>query len=253
MWLPTLWLALALAIVVVLGAWEWAALVGVSNRGKRLVFSVVTAVIVAALAAQLPALRGLMWVYAAALVWWVFALVAIVKYQNGGALWWPHGPAALVLGWLVVLPPWLGIVALHSDPRYGPGWVLLLLCVIWVADIGAYFCGRKFGRHRLASRVSPGKTIEGILGALVVGALSGVAGVLWLSWEPLWLVTIVVLATVLMSVLGDLAESVMKRQAGVKDSGALLPGHGGVLDRIDSLTAAVPFFMVFAHALRSPV
>ncbi|MEM7250771.1 MAG: phosphatidate cytidylyltransferase [Pseudomonadota bacterium] len=251
LWLPSIWLAGLLGLVVLLGAWEWAHLCGLNEPMQRGAFVLATLVLLVGLgwgglAATWSA--ALFWV---ALLWWAFALGAIIWFQAGGELVWPRGGWALGLGWVIVIPPWLGIWALHQDPTFGPGWVLCLLCVVWVADIGAYFCGRRFGRRKLASRVSPGKTVEGIVGALLIGSVLAFVGIATLGWQPLWLVLVVVLATVLMSVLGDLAESMMKRQAGVKDSGSLLPGHGGVLDRIDSLTAAVPFFVLCASAIRS--
>ncbi|MCH9673304.1 MAG: phosphatidate cytidylyltransferase [Gammaproteobacteria bacterium] len=250
-WLPTSVLAVILGAVVLLGAWEWAILAGFDAKPIRVAWVALTAAVMALVAWKLNSPSLVNMLLGAALLWWAFALVAIALYQSGRALIWPRGALALMLGWLIIIPPWLGIVILHRSELYGPGWVLCLLTIVWVADIGAYFCGRRFGKRKLASRVSPGKTVEGILGALVVGCALGLVGILGLDWGPIWLVCVLVALTVLMSVLGDLAESVMKRQAGVKDSGSILPGHGGVLDRIDSLTAAVPFFVIFAHYLRS--
>ncbi|MDX1433429.1 MAG: phosphatidate cytidylyltransferase [Gammaproteobacteria bacterium] len=130
-----------------------------------------------------------------------------------------------------------------------PALVLFLLVLVWCADSAAFFVGRRYGRRRLASRVSPGKSVEGVLGAMLAGALlAGAAAPLGGVPAPLPFVALSVL-TVITSVLGDLTESAFKRRAGVKDSGSLIPGHGGVLDRIDSLTAAAPLFVLGYHWL----
>ena len=145
-----------------------------------------------------------------------------------------------------MLSTWLALVVLHSRPDQGPHWVLYLLVLVWVADSGAFFAGRQFGRTRLAPKVSPGKTWEGVLGGLTACALFafGYAHYLELQGAVLTGFVLVSLVTVLFSVAGDLLESLLKRQRGVKDSGTLIPGHGGILDRIDSLFAAAPVFLL---------
>jgi len=121
----------------------------------------------------------------------------------------------------------------------GAQWVLFALVLVWVADIGAYFCGRRFGRVRLAPQVSPAKTWEGVFGAMLLSALVAIAGALWFHL-PLGTFLALCLGVVGFSIIGDLTESLLKRYAGVKDSGTLFPGHGGVMDRIDSITGAAP-------------
>jgi phosphatidate cytidylyltransferase len=184
-------------------------------------------------------------IFALALVWWCFALGWVVRFQRGVEV----KPlrtrfAQAATGCVVVLPPWVALVCLHRLETAGPSLVLFLLALIWAADSGAYLAGRYLGASRLASRVSPGKSWAGVVGGLVcVAVLAVVAGQL-LGFASAHTVVFVLLSLVtgLVSILGDLVESLFKRLAGVKDSGAMLPGHGGVLDRIDSLTSAAPFF-----------
>jgi phosphatidate cytidylyltransferase len=142
-------------------------------------------------------------------------------------------------------------MGLRSLPEFGAGYVLFLLIMIAAADTGAYFSGRLWGRHKLAPQISPGKTWEGVLGAIAATLVIALSGALWFQVEPLyWMMFVgICLLTVLFSIIGDLFESMIKRQKGVKDSGNLLPGHGGVLDRIDSLTAAAPLFLLGLQTL----
>ena len=183
------------------------------------------------------------WQSLAGVVLWVLITIGLCFYRHHGN--WPLLARVLLLGvsldllWICVH----GLVFLQAT--YGGEILLYLLSLVWVADIGAYFSGRRFGRHKLAPAISPGKTREGVIGGLM-------ANLLWmlliyqfsLGWGLALLPFLIIgLATSLISVVGDLFESVLKREAGVKDSGKLLPGHGGVLDRVDSVIAAAPIFI----------
>lgn len=157
---------------------------------------------------------------------------------------------AFITGLLVLIPAWTGLVWIHQLDR-GPYLVLSLLILIWIADSSAYFAGRRWGRHKLAPAVSPGKTREGAYGALAGGLCWGVTLAFWYAPTGGLGIGLVLLClvTVLASIIGDLYESLIKRERGLKDSGALLPGHGGILDRIDSLTAAAPVFALGLYVL----
>ena len=183
------------------------------------------------------------WQSLAGLVLWILISFGLLAYRYNGS--WPLLPRVLMLGigldllWICVH----GLVYLHDV--YGGGMLLYLFSLVWIADIGAYFSGRKFGKHKLAPAISPGKTWEGLIGGLLAN-LAWIIVVYQLSsgWGlGLSQFLLISLATSLISVVGDLFESILKREAGVKDSGKLLPGHGGMLDRVDSVIAAAPIFV----------
>ncbi len=242
--LPTEYFAALLAVVMLAAAWEWTILAGWLSPPARFAYMALFALAMLGGGWLAGSPEGLSAVLGVALVWWSVALVLVGHYQRRGDL--APGPRWLrgLVGCLVLIPAWAALVSLHGRTTYGVYLVLTLFVLIWSADIAAFFAGRRWGRRRLASRVSPGQSWEGVMGALLaVFAVALAAGIpLGYSRAGLGLFLLLCLGTALISVLGDLTESVFKRQAGVKDSGHLLPGHGGVLDRIDSLTAAAPLF-----------
>lgn len=244
--LPTSYFALAIFVITLLAAIELAALGGlrgsVAVSGYVLLQGVVLAL---ALVYQIAEDQSLVWVINIVAAWWVLVLLVLLsgrwKIREKTGL----RPLVLASGIVLLSSSGTALVILHGHLPHGPKILMFSLMLIWVADTGAYFAGKQWGKHKLAPTVSPGKTIEGVGGALAGGALCALA-LYQFDWLPgISLVQLVVLcmATVLISVAGDLWESVLKRQRGVKDSGKLLPGHGGVLDRIDSQLAAAPFFL----------
>lgn len=231
-------------LIAAAGAYEWAGLSGLNGRWSRVAYLAVL-VLLALLTWQFPGRwTTVLWV---GVGFWVLAAVAVLAYPRGGH-WAVHpafaAPAGLVVAWAA----WLGLVVIREQPG-GATWVLWLLLLVWSADIGAYFAGRRFGRRKLAPLVSPGKTWEGLLGGVLMSQVIALAMLAPMgALSPWWPPVIVLLVAV--SVFGDLFESVLKRKRGVKDSGSLLPGHGGMLDRIDSVVAVLP---VFALVLSSAV
>ncbi len=228
-------LLILLAAVVALGGWEWARLAGLRGGGAW-----AYGLLLGGAAFFLePWLRPVSAVFLALVcLWWAYALHLVWRYERGAP---PHSNAAKrVMGPWVLIPAALALDWLHrADPRL----VLYLMILIWIADSAAYFVGRALGRHKLAPRTSPGKSWEGAAGGLAGATLWAWGGALvFLPGADPWPFVAVSLVVVLVSILGDLLESLMKREAGVKDSSQLLPGHGGILDRIDSLTAAAPWF-----------
>ena len=230
--------ALAGALVLV-GAWEWTALMKVENLPGRVAFVALVAagVVTAALPQAAP------WhvpLYGLATGFWLIALRMVTGFPDSSR-YWSKGIVLLPMGLLLLIPAWSGLVDLHQA---SPWWLMYLFLLVWGADTGAYFAGRALGKNKLAPAVSPGKTIEGMIGGLLLTMIIMTAVGFYRELTPLRFAAFAGLSllTVLASVLGDLLESMVKRQAGVKDSGNIFPGHGGALDRIDSLTAAAPVF-----------
>jgi len=250
--LPTRYFALLIAAVVFVAAWEWGRLVRLPNPAWA-VFMLVFVALIAWVVAEKFSPAATRVISAAAMIWWAAAALWIMRFRSeeAGMLSPWRG---MVAGWLVLAPAFLSLCALHAEAAHGPGRVLFLLVLIWAADSGAYFVGRRFGRHKLAPRVSPGKSWEGFVGGMSAAALVAVAGGRWLGLSGeamLWFVPLC-LAVAMFSVVGDLLESLFKRTAGVKDSGRFLPGHGGALDRIDSITAAAPAFYLGLSLIEWP-
>jgi phosphatidate cytidylyltransferase len=246
-WLPDPGWNGFVSVIIGLAAWEWGGLAGFRPRSRAGFGALSALLLFAASSALFHSEAGmahgspiLLSIYGLAAVFWlvVVPLWLVRKWRLKG------GMRAAAVGWVVLLPAALVLVQVRSS---SPAAILAAMAAVWIADIGAYFAGRAFGRHKLAPQISPGKTWEGALGATLAlvsygllvldfrGLLAGFG-----AGAMLWLVLGLVALTAV-SICGDLFESLLKRQAGVKDSGQLLPGHGGVLDRIDSLTSTLPW------------
>ena len=241
LWLPTPAFALVIGLVVLGAAWELGFLSGLEKPAPRMATVAVMGAILGA-SWLLPAVaRPLILALA---LWWALALLVFLSGRVEPTPLHGVGWLRLATGVVFLAGAWLALVRLHQMSPHGHGLVLTFLVLNWLADSAAYFTGRTWGRHRLAPRLSPGKTIEGALGGLASSLLPA-AFLIWSGWLalPAWQLVLICLATVAVSIGGDLWESLLKRARGVKDSGQLLPGHGGVLDRIDSQIAAAPFFL----------
>jgi phosphatidate cytidylyltransferase len=235
--IATVWL---ITVLVLIGAWEWAAFIGNGSNAARIAFTtVVAAALVAALYLYVHRPDQVRVVMTAAMVWWM------------GAFFWVclaparvHPLAAGFAGLMALVPCWLALVyvTLTTNTTH---WVLFTLALVWAADTGAFFAGRWFGRVPLAPRVSPKKTWEGVFGGILASALVAWLAARFLFNVDVWPFVVTCIAVAALSIIGDLTESMLKRAVGLKDSGSLFPGHGGMLDRIDSVTAAAPA-LVFA-------
>ena len=240
-----LWFALPLAAVWLLAGWEWTRLIGMRALPTRILAIALQAVLLAALWSIRG--EGLWWLaIAAGMLWWLLSLAWMRHFSFGASPTLRNRGIKLAAGGMVLLPAWVALVEIHEHPQSGAIWSLLALAVVWAADSLAYFAGSRLGRRKLAPRISPGKTLEGVWGGLLGAALVAAVGGFWLGERgfPLVLLVGLGLLCVVFSVIGDLFESLMKRQANVKDSGTLFPGHGGMLDRLDGVFAAMPMFAV---------
>lgn len=238
--LPSPAAAVAFGLVAGLAAWEWAGLVGARQSG-RIGFTVLVLLSAAVLFASAGATFPILWLTAA--VFWLAAAPFWLwrRWRLAG-----NGLIAYGVGWLLILPTWAAMVSLRDR---NPWLLFAAMGLVWVADIGAYFTGRAIGRTKLMPAISPGKTWEGVGGAiaatLIYGVLAAsVAGVPVMG-NLAWGLFLLLLTGI--SIVGDLFESMVKRQAGAKDSGTLLPGHGGILDRIDSQTSTLPLVALAIH------
>ncbi len=238
---PPLVFAVFVGAVTVTAAWEWANLCHLTSALARIAYTFSIVAVAAALLAllHLTAWLQLQQILIVSCVWWALALLWIQGYPTSAVLWqstWMR----MAMGILVLIPAFLSLVHLRNSPN-GHWLVIAVVLVVAAADIGAYFAGRRFGRHKLAPNVSPGKSWEGVFGGLLAVAALGIAFALSRDLR-LDLVLVLAVPAAMVSVIGDLLESMLKRFRGIKDSGHILPGHGGVLDRIDGLVAAVPVF-----------
>lgn len=257
-YLPLAGFALFISAAFLLGAWEWSGLCGLASKAMRWVYVVLTALILLLLYWQLPS--QIAWplednvllssLLLAGVGWWLLAIVLVLTYPRSQKLWANSDWGKALMGWLTLIPAWAGVLFIRSTDysvsSFTGAWLIFcLLALVWAADIGGYIVGKPFGKHKLLPKVSPGKTVEGMFGGLALVAIV-VTVVAWLQDWPaqtgIWYISALLLTV--LSVFGDLTESMFKRVAGKKDSGAFLPGHGGILDRIDSLTATAPLFAI---------
>lgn len=242
--------------VCALATWEWSHFLGMVEKTQKAIFMVLI-ISLLALLYLIPidlSLKGKLYTYIICLsiVWWLIALLLVISYPQSAKYWSKSILIKLLFALFTLIPFYISMLELRSinydiDRYTGAVWLLYVFVLVWATDTGAYFAGRAIGKHKLAVKVSPGKTIEGFIGgvslAILVCLLVYLTGYFAISFINFLISS---LLAILVSVLGDLTESMFKREAGIKDSGNLIPGHGGILDRIDSLTAAVPIFTVLS-------
>ena len=247
--LPTEWMMALAAVVFMLGLWEWFDLAEIEDTLARTVLLVAHLALMAALVWASRSSAGFSFVLlelrtVIGVVWWLLALAWLGRYKFAS----DHDTHArvfkLAAGALATIPAWCALAWIHGGVPDGHRWLLTALMVVWAADTGAYFSGRRFGKRKLSPNISPNKTVEGLVGGLLLAVVVGVvlSLVAGASVEQLPAVALVSAIAALFSVVGDLFESLLKRHAGVKDSGHLIPGHGGILDRLDGVLAALPAF-----------
>ena len=232
-WLPPLAVELIIAALVLAGAWEWSGFLVAATRPKRIGYVVLIGLVLVSFTSVLaPYAEQLLLI---SIGWWLLALLWTFAYPTP-----IPGPVRWIAGVLVLVPMNVALLQLYAISS----WLLLFaLLIVWVADTGAYFAGRFLGRVKLAPSISPGKTWEGVIGGMVAVALLAATRAYMTAAD--WTILVpFCLGVGVLSIVGDLTVSMFKRTAGVKDSGTLFPGHGGVLDRVDSIAAATPLFAI---------
>lgn len=238
-YLPPLGVSLLALLIILLAAWEFSGFFSEWTYPIRIGF-LGTLILISSLTQFGLALPILV----LGAMWWLIAPYILWRYVTDERNYFTRLIWQGLLGIIIFVPCWVGIITIYRN--FGAGFLFYLLSIVCATDIGAYFVGRFWGRHLLAPKISPKKTFEGLWGGIFAALLIAIAGILWLGigvsgFSGVSFVMLTVI-TCLWSVIGDLFESMLKRQVGIKDSGLLLPGHGGVYDRIDSLTAAIPIF-----------
>ncbi|OCH12978.1 MULTISPECIES: phosphatidate cytidylyltransferase [unclassified Aliivibrio] len=252
--LPMQGFLIAITAITLVGFWEWTQFTESKSRYVALIPSV------AALAASLFLLPtstlelmipsdGHQAILLIGTVWWLVASGLVLTFPSSKKLWQNNLLLKHLFGWLTMIPFLWSILLLRADSYvidsfYGAKLVLLVCLLVWAADSGAYFAGKTFGKRKMSPAVSPNKTIEGLIGGVITAIIVGWIGAsaFDIRFDSTAAMLGIFIATIIISVLGDLVESMFKRASGIKDSGTIIPGHGGILDRIDSLTAAFPVF-----------
>lgn len=247
--LPSIYIAIGSTLAFGVAAWEWLQMTQLRDSKPTLFILLISlfAVAYSLLAAGLSPT----WLFYPAVLWWLVALIGVCFYPNGTEIW--RGLLLQpIIGLIMFVPAWLAFNSLHAKLVYGPQLVLLGCVLVWGSDIGAYCFGKLWGKKKLAPQVSPGKTWAGFYGALTTGCLVMLA--YHLIFTPAFSLgggIILAIATVMFAVIGDLVESMLKRIYGFKDSGNLIPGHGGMYDRLDSMLAAFPIYFLGLQILQN--
>lgn len=247
--LSTPWIAALSAAAFLIGLWEWLRLAEIDDPIARGVLLVVNLLLMVALVwASRSTTGGSLILFQImvmlGVIWWLLAAMWLRHYDFAS----DHDTHArvfkLAAATLSIIPAWCALALIHASQPHGNRWLLVALMIVWAADSGAYFAGRRFGKTKLSPRISPNKTVEGLIGGVIAGMIVALAAAPFAgaTVKQLPYIAIVAIWTILFSVVGDLYESLLKRHVGAKDSSHLIPGHGGVLDRVDSVLAALPVF-----------
>ena len=235
-----------------MAAWEWTNFLAITKPLNKVVFTFFVVMLLSLVYlipnTELIKYRLFNYIICLSIIWWLVALLLVIGYPKSAKYWSNSLVIKLLFAFFTLVPFFISMIELRSinytlNTYTGAVWLLYVFVVVWATDTGAYFVGRALGKRKLAAKVSPGKTIEGFLGGIGSAILISIF-VYFTDYFQLSFATFILssLMAIFVSVLGDLTESMFKREAGIKDSGNLIPGHGGILDRIDSLTAAIPMF-----------
>lgn len=237
-WLPKSVVFAILGLLLLIAAWEWSGFIGSKKMRTRIGYPLIVAALMLLLwwgLADDSSLSLLLWL---TLAWWLVALIWVTSFPSK-----VNSAATVVSGFLVLIPAWASLGSLYLIRPDGPELLLVMLVIVWAADIGAFLSGKLFGRVKLAPQVSPNKTWEGAVGGIASATVAAYGGAFWLD-APVVAFVPLGIGVASVSIVGDLTVSMFKRHAGLKDSGKIFPGHGGLLDRMDSVAAAAPLFLL---------
>lgn len=240
-----------LCFISLIAGFEWFKLCGSSSNFMNGIYALLVTAISFVFVTQFE--EHVIWYIYASALFWSFILI-FIKFSHPQLKVLKISPLKLIIGLLVIPSAVISMWAVHKVTDGGQ-WLMYGLALVWVADIGAYFSGKRFGKNSLAKNISPGKTIEGLIGALILTSVYSLLFGYYIGLNQMLIMNLILISLVLtvVSVVGDLFESCLKREMGVKDSGNILPGHGGILDRIDSVLAAMPMFSLAMHFFLKPV
>ncbi|AMA64617.1 Phosphatidate cytidylyltransferase [Candidatus Arsenophonus lipoptenae] len=250
--LPLNWFGYVIIIICSIAFWEWSQFINLTTQITRIISAIFFGFCLLLLQLSFKNLNQLtknpiiFYILLAGLIWWLFAIILVVTFPNSAKLWSKSVALKILFGILTILPFYCGILVIKTIDYYidnfiGAWWVLYIMLIVWSVDTGSYFFGYLFGKHKLAVKISPSKTLEGAIGGILTTYF--VAWIFNMCFPFLMIsknILFCSIIVVIISIFGDLTESMFKRQSGIKDSSNLIPGHGGILDRIDSLTAAIP-------------
>lgn len=243
--LEQVYFSLFFGFVIALAGWEWANLSSYTAQPQRVAYAIALCTLL-----YFVSSFSIAWVLLSSVIWWLIATLFVLSFPDTKGMW-SSKFVRCVIGVVVLLPMWMALVFIREAdlvhaPEFNGLWVILyMLLMVWAADVGAYFSGKAWGNTKLAPKVSPGKSWAGAWGGLGSTIILAIVTAYLLELSIVLTIQLIVITviTAIISIIGDLTESMFKRHRGIKDSSQLLPGHGGVLDRIDSLTAAVPVFV----------
>jgi len=240
----------AILFFIAVSAWEWSMLCGFNHVLMRIAYAaVVIGAIYLVYFLLVDHLLSINLLLLVAVVWWLLVIYRMTSKHPEEA---SNKPSIikLLIGFITLVPPVFAMIYIHQQPQ-GAYWLLYSISLVWIADTGAYFSGKRFGKNKLAPRLSPGKTREGFYGAVFATGLYSILAGYLLGLDFIQMVELLIIGffATIFSVAGDLFISLLKRERGVKDTGAILPGHGGILDRIDSIMPSAPFFALLLGVL----
>ena len=240
----------ALLFFIAISAWEWSMLCGFNHVLMRVSYAlIIIALIYLAQYLLHEKLLNITWLSLVTVVWWLLVIYRMSS-QHPEEKSDQKSFIKLSIGFITLVPPMLAMMYIHQQPQ-GASWLLYSLSMVWIADTGAYFSGKSFGKNKLAPKLSPGKTREGFYGAVFATALYSILAGVYFELDFIQMLELLIIGffATIYSVAGDLFISLLKRERGVKDTGAILPGHGGILDRIDSVTSSAPLFALLLGVL----